>query len=1031
MKINLIWINLFSIIYIVNIGGASDSVSDNDLNVYDEDEELNYNEIKSLTTNSPKNKDNENLMKKLYSSKKIKDTEAEENSVRLRNTKIKKHMPKAQKDERAVKVAEQSTELQVELQMNNESGITQSKTKTSSAGKRKTFSNKRKRKKKRKQPKQKEEDVRGVKNENFSRYDMEDIEGRSNYENVSNVSMITSSIQTSRKEFSTTTMTDAMVMEMVEAVIDNNNNNNNNNNNKNVSRDSDVNLWNIKSENEFVQNVGPKLHKSTNEQILTVNNIDNVGRDLKSGDLNEAKSVKMESLNLNNDNENEIKSKSRKKSSIISSGNKNKTNEMKINKHSKQGSGRRRKRKFIIGDLSCMKAQFIQAPRIANADIKYIRNEMMGIGRSFLEAEYHCHDGYKLIKKFKRTQIAIANKNLVCKKHRWIGQSPLCRKIYTNKNHSELKMQQCDSYEAQKCEQLCIKSGNRTEVQCQCHKGFRLIGTRCFDVNECEENPSMCGQHGKCFNLVGAHKCLCQQGFQLDNAGKCIDINECLLRGGHGPCQDTCYNSLGSYTCSCENLNGTQLSQDGHSCEEIDLCSINNGECSHTCHSTIGQAFCSCPVGFKLDIDWKTCTDVDECQLQESIEQEQRCNYECINTIGSYKCVGDIGADQPFSNEFNDYMIQNNVDDNYEDNYKTRKFSHDDSDDTDGNYDIIDGASSVSECLNGFYFNETVGDCQDINECEIDNGNCSNGTCVNTNGSFFCSCHKGFVLSEDDKYKCIEMEQSLKNETTMENLLKASTVACPPLFPPVHGYLECTRPLDNSNLTGRLIVTNRPGSQCVLRCPASYRTSGTYLRTCGEDGEWHGLDDGICIKYPTPKLICPSNQIVELPPHSDKVEVKLQKPKTDVNFKRDVTIKPLWIKNVDKIVLGLGELNITYTARHPITKLTVACTTTFFVVDGETPVVEYCPPSQKHKIEKHHESINVFWTEPKFSDNVKVTDVTQTNIPGSLFGLGSHQIIYEARDAAGYKTRCTFKIIVNAPKYSGLKLPIKNNKFYY
>lgn len=85
-------------------------------------------------------------------------------------------------------------------------------------------------------------------------------------------------------------------------------------------------------------------------------------------------------------------------------------------------------------------------------------------------------------------------------------------------------------------------------------------------------------------------------------------------------------------------------------------------------------------------------------------------------------------------------------------------------------------------------------------------------------------------------------------------------------------------------------------------------------------------------EYPTPKLICPSNQIVELPPHSDKVEVKLQKPKTDVNFKRDVTIKPLWIKNVDKIVLGLGVLNITYTARHPITKLTVACTTTLFVV---------------------------------------------------------------------------------------------------
>lgn len=50
---------------------------------------------------------------------------------------------------------------------------------------------------------------------------------------------------------------------------------------------------------------------------------------------------------------------------------------------------------------------------------------------------------------------------------------------------------------------------------------------------------------------------------------------------------------------------------------------------------------------------------------------------------------------------------------------------------------------------------------------------------------------------------------------------------------------------------------------------------------------------------------------------------------------------------------------------------------------------------------------------------------------GSLFGLGSHQIIYEARDAAGYKNRCTFKIVINAPRREGLKLPIKNNKFYY
>lgn len=113
-------------------------------------------------------------------------------------------MTKTLKDERDIKVPEQSTELQVESQMNNENGITESKTKTSSAGKRKSFSNKRKRKKKRKQPQkqqqqEEDEEVRGVKYENFSRYDKEDSEGRSNYETVSNVSMTTSSLQTSRK----------------------------------------------------------------------------------------------------------------------------------------------------------------------------------------------------------------------------------------------------------------------------------------------------------------------------------------------------------------------------------------------------------------------------------------------------------------------------------------------------------------------------------------------------------------------------------------------------------------------------------------------------------------------------------------------------------------------------------------------------------------------------------------------------------------------------------------------------------------
>lgn len=58
-----------------------------------------------------------------------------------------------------------------------------------------------------------------------------------------------------------------------------------------------------------------------------------------------------------------------------------------------------------------------------------------------------------------------------------------------------------------------------------------------------------------------------------------------------------------------------------------------------------------------------------------------------------------MGADQPPSDgeDFDDFGARNDLKDSY---------------DSEGNYDIIEGGSVVSECSNGYYFNETIGDCQ-------------------------------------------------------------------------------------------------------------------------------------------------------------------------------------------------------------------------------------------------------------------------------------------------------------------------------
>ena len=81
------------------------------------------------------------------------------------------------------------------------------------------------------------------------------------------------------------------------------------------------------------------------------------------------------------------------------------------------------------------------------------------------------------------------------------------------------------------------------------------------------------------------------------------------------------------------------LDSDGMNCRAVDMCAVANGGCSHECYTTYGKSFCMCPAGYKLDEDWKTCVDVDECATMSAVREECNGGSKCENTPGSYRSV--------------------------------------------------------------------------------------------------------------------------------------------------------------------------------------------------------------------------------------------------------------------------------------------------------------------------------------------------------------------------------------------------------
>ncbi|OXU22663.1 hypothetical protein TSAR_013283 [Trichomalopsis sarcophagae] len=334
--------------------------------------------------------------------------------------------------------------------------------------------------------------------------------------------------------------------------------------------------------------------------------------------------------------------------------------------------------------------------------------------------------------------------------------------------------------------------------------------------------------------------------------------------------------------------------------------------CEQLCKFVDGRPRCLCREGYRLE--GRNCIDVDECEVPDL--QTEVCRHGCINTPGSYR---------------------------------------------------------IRFCSVLF---------QDINECATNNGGCTE-VCENTEGSYFCACEGDERILSEDKKTCVARKtpittvlpilpripvnlleiaekrfEAMDREAALGMRFRETSISCSALNPAGRGYLLCsdaepsatpttssdgdTANDEDSDDKGDEALEQqqqqqqqqqeevergpiRPGTKCRLKCPRGYELHGEYELTCRADGTWDGPKHGECLRYSKPRLDCPKDVVAELPPGHDEAFVTYEQPSTDLDWFRYVRSKPSWGTRLEAN-LKLGSHEISFYARHPVSKKQTSCT---------------------------------------------------------------------------------------------------------
>ncbi|XP_030580184.1 fibrillin-2-like isoform X2 [Archocentrus centrarchus] len=245
-------------------------------------------------------------------------------------------------------------------------------------------------------------------------------------------------------------------------------------------------------------------------------------------------------------------------------------------------------------------------------------------------------------------------------------------------------------------------------------------------------------------------------GFTADGA----DINECAL--DPDICQNgLCENLRGTYRCICNT--GYEPDAGGKTCADINECEVIPGVCtSGRCVNSQGSFHCECTEGFTWDTTSRTCVGMhgEPCYLKW---HEGECGELLPGRHPQKTCCCSVGAawgddcqecPKPASPEYRAMCPRmsgfGGVVPTGGPFYRGADVNACQlSDDLCKNSRCVDTMGTYQcSCDTGYQATPDRQHCVDVDECAVMNGGCE-GRCTNSEGSYECSCSEGYALKPD------------------------------------------------------------------------------------------------------------------------------------------------------------------------------------------------------------------------------------------------------------------------------------------